>query len=377
MKRALGSVRALSVAIACIAGSFFSHPAGASALGDLAASMAPGTFAELTGMGGWSSGAILSPTDLGCITSDYITQYAEKAPWDPVGKRVMFVGQTHGNCYGGRFVIYGDSTNAWSQGPWPSAICQSGTATSPCFSHAYDHNTVDPATGDLYYRNYSSTTFLRFRNGSWSSLPAPAMQAVQCCGALEFFPDMSRLIFVDGDWGVWAFNPSSSAWTLLANTNGSNAGSSLPKLPMSSTAVFALYDPVLKIVLFGGGSNLYKLSASGTITTLKTPPMSLGVTNAVVAVDSTGGKYIVLSGSSMWQYDASTDTWTQLAITVPSVLLALNGVGDGLVETSISTYGVIMYTKYDNGSSKVYLYKHSPTAAVQVKPMPPTSVVAQ
>ena len=44
---------------------------------------------------------------------------------------------------------------------------------------------------------------------------------------------------------------------------------------------------------------------------------------------------------------------------VPAVLSGLSGYGDGLVAAPISTYGVIMYVKYDFSNSAVYLYKHS------------------
>jgi len=340
--------------------------------------MQPGTFAELTPMNGWNNGGILNPLDVsGCMPSDYITQYSDKAGWDPINQRILYLGQTHGECYAGRFVSYDVGTNSWAELPWPSYICQSGTQSSPCFDHAYDNNAVDPATGDFYYRNYNSLTFLHFHNGSWTKLSQPATQNFQCCSALEFFPEMNRLLFLDGDWGLWAYNPSNGSWAALANTNGANAVAGLPNLPMSSTAVFAHYDPVLKIVLFGGGTHLYKLNSSGVITTLKTPPAALGPTNAVVASDPVGGKFIVLAGSAMYQYDASTDTWTQLAISVPTVLSGLDGVGDGLVSADIPLYGVIMYIKYDNASSKVYLYKHSPSPPVLPFPDAPTNVSVQ
>jgi hypothetical protein len=357
----------------------------ASALSDAANSMQPGTFAQVTGMNGWNAGAILSPGG-GCTTSDYITQFADKAAWDPVGQHVYFVGQTHGSCYGGEFVEYTDSNSTWSVGPWPSGICQSGTPSSPCFSHAYGHNTVDPTTGDFYYRQYNSVKFFRFRNGSWSTLPAPSPQSSQCCGALEYFKDMNRLLFLDGDWGLWAFNPSTNAWTQLANTHVANAAPGLPNLDMSSYNNFAVYDPVQKLVLFGGGTNVYAISANGTITTKKAAPVSLGTTQGVVSVDPVGGKYLVLSGSSMYQYDPSADSWTKLAITLPPVFTSLDGVGDGLVAADVTTYGAIMYIKYDMGSSAVYLYKHSPSAPVApppapppaaVKPEPPTNVTVQ
>jgi len=381
MIKMLVSLRALVIAVTCVVATALPAVSGATAFGDVANSMQPGTFAAVSAMNGWNNGGILTPTDVsGCTTSDYITEYADKAAWDPVGQHVYFVGQVHGNCYAGRFVIYTDSNSTWSQGPWPSGICQSGTASSPCFSHAYGHNTVDPTTGDFYFRQAYTTQFFRYRNGAWSSLPSPATQSSQCCGALEYFKEMNRLLYLDGDWGLWAFNPANNSWTQLANTHVANGTPGLPNLDMPSTIVFAVYDPVQQFVLFGGGSNLYKLSATGTITTMRAPPVLLGVTNAVTSVDPVGGKYIVLSGSSMYQYDPSTDTWTQLAIPLPSVLTAMGGVGDGLVAADVTTYGVIMYMKYDGTSSQVYLYKHSPSAPVQPappKPDPPGNVTVQ
>ena len=256
MKRALFT-RALLVAAICLAGFFPFSAANATALSDVAGSMQPGTFAELPSMSGWNSGSILNPLDVsGCTTGDYITQYAEKAPWDPVNKRMVFVGQTHGSCYAGRFVMYSDSSNSWSQGPWPSGVCQSGTASSPCFSHAFGHNTVDTTTGDFYFRQAYTMKFFRFRGGSWSSIPAPPTQSSQCCGALEYFPDMKRLLYLDGDWGLWAYDPSANSWKQLANASVANATAGLLNLAMPSTVVFSLYNPVQKVVLFGGDTHL-------------------------------------------------------------------------------------------------------------------------
>ncbi len=368
-------IQALAV-VALLVGSI---RAPASTLSDVAAAMPAGSWAELTGMAGWNSGGILNPLNVtGCRTGDYITQFAEKAAWDPVGRRVLFIGQTHGDCYAGRFVILSEVTNGWTQGPWPPGICQSGTASNPCFSHAYDHNTVDPTTGDMYFRQAFTSKFFRFRNGAWTTIPQPSAGGFQCCGALEYFPDLGRLIFIDGDWGVWAYNPTTNGWTALANTNVSNAVAGVPNLPMISYNNFAIYNPVHKILLFGGGtSRLYKMSANGTIATLRAPPFELAVTRSVISVDPVTGHFIVLSGASMHQYDVTTDTWQQVATTVPATLRELNGVGDGLIQAPITSYGVVMYIKYFNSESKVYLYKHSPSAPPPPRPMPPTQIAVQ
>jgi hypothetical protein len=322
--------------------------------------MAPGTFAELTPMLGWDDGDIFTPLDIaGCTTGDYITQYAEKAAWDPVNQRVLFVGQAHGQCYGGRFVSYTDATNTWKEEPWVPGICKSGTASNPCFSHAYDHNTADPTTGDFYYRNYGGLDFFKFANGSWSTLPPPPAQSSQCCGALEFFPDMNRLVFIDGDWGVWAFDPGTSTWEQLANTSAADATPGLPNLPMSSINNWAIYNPSRKVLLLGGGTHVHSMDASGNVTTLGAPPVSIGVTQTVISVDPVSGVFILLADSGMFQYEVTTDTWTPLATAIPDTLSALTGIGDGLIQAPITTYGVILYAKYNFSSSKVYLYRHA------------------
>jgi hypothetical protein len=378
MQRKLNWSRALVTAVTAVVSLATSRLAVATALGDVAASMPPASFAPVTAMNNWNNGNFLVPTDIaGCNTGDYITQYAEKAPWDPILKRMVFVGQVHGTCYGGRFAIYSDSNSTWSIGAWPPGVCQSGTANSPCFSHAYGHNTVDPATGALYFRQSYTMRFYKYLNSTWTSIPAPPTQSSQCCGALEYFPEMGRLLYLDGDWGLWAYDPSANSWSALANASVAGAIGGLPNLSMASTTVFALYNPVQKVVLFGGGNFLYKVDAQGGFTTMRQPPVPLGVTNAVVSVDPVGGKNIVLAGGSMRQYDSSTDTWQTLAISVPPVFTALGGVGDGLVETPVSTYGVIMYTKYNYGSSAVYLYKHSATPPIQPGPNPPQQVGAR
>ncbi len=127
-----------------LAGLLLSSSAVATPLSETAARMAPGTFAELTPMNGWDNGVILTTPDVSsCNPSDYITQYAEKAAWDPIGHRILFVGQSHGSCYGGRFVSYTDATNTWAEEPWLPGLCKSGSASNPCFNHGYDHSTVD------------------------------------------------------------------------------------------------------------------------------------------------------------------------------------------------------------------------------------------
>jgi hypothetical protein len=144
---------------------------------------------------------------------------------------------------------------------------------------------------------------------------------------------------------------------------------------MSSYNNFAVYNPVSHAVLLGGESNIYRLNASGSFTTLRSPPVDLGVTNSVIASDPASGKLLVLSGSKLYQYDVAGDSWAQLPTSVPSALTGLTGVGDGLIQVAIKEHGVVMFIKYNFTGSKVYLYKHSPFTPVM--PQSPTALTAQ
>jgi hypothetical protein len=66
----------------------------ASALSDLAASMTPGQWQELTPMTGWNNGVgiIEDPTS----NLNTIISFTDKAIWDPVTKKLFIWGQSHG-----------------------------------------------------------------------------------------------------------------------------------------------------------------------------------------------------------------------------------------------------------------------------------------
>jgi chitodextrinase len=342
----------------------------ASTLSQLVTALLPGQFAELTSMTGFNSGNILIPKGSGCVVGDYITQYANKAVWNSITRQFQFVGSPHGSCGVINMVIYNEASNTWSIGPQPNSFVQP--------QHSYDHNTIDPATGTMYWRFFNSTSFYKLTSGgsSWSNIASPNPGSVQCCGALEFFPDMARLIFIDGDWGIWSYNPSNNSWTHLARTNG-NDGSGLTQYPMSSYTNFAEYSK-LGFLVFGGGSNIYKMNSSGTITTLPSAPFGnvnagSGSVCCSIAADPVTGNIIVIDGSGkLWELNPSgSGSWTaKTSVVTPSLFTAAGGTGESLISAPISDYGVIMYVKCnDAGTCKTYLYKHG--ASIPSSP-PPT-----
>src|SRR5438128_270863 len=82
--------------------------AGGTTLGNLAASMEPGTWAEITTT---NITATLSNTG---GASGTILPYSDDGVWDPASRQFFFVGGDHNPSSGcPRFVSYTESTDAW------------------------------------------------------------------------------------------------------------------------------------------------------------------------------------------------------------------------------------------------------------------------
>lgn len=321
----------------------YSGAAIASELGELAASMAPGTFAELdTGLSGdflYTEGAAQS-----------MFAFADSANWDPISNRFSFLGSPHGAH--DKLIIYDEATNSWQSGPVPCG--------TDCFPHAWDHNAMNPATGDAYFRIFGSRDVYELPAGAaqWTklpSIPSTVLDGIHCCGGLEFFPELGGLVYADG-WGVALFEKSSSEWTRLHGDFGLQYQS------------FVEYNPVHHLMLLGGGNgpnDLFKLDAAGQLTQLGAPPIPLGITQSLVTVDPVTGLYLVYDNEDqLYQYDISTDVWGKLEVPVPSFRQDADGYVH-VVEAAIPAHGVVMFVTSHNGSpstdgAKVYLYKHAP-----------------
>jgi hypothetical protein len=351
----------------------------ASNLSTKAAQMTPGTFVELTSMTGWDNGGILNPP--GCSGGDVITQYANKAVWNPITRRFQFSGSPHMPCSGTneRAVYYDDATNTWGTLPTPP-----GSKNDP--RHSYDHNTINPATGELYYTYYNANNLVRLSTdgGSWATLASRPGNS-QCCRAQAWFPDMSggRLIHYDGDWGIRAYNPATNSWTQLSRGNGSD-GTSLPQLPAEPYQVFAHYSPLCQCVVFGGGVGFYKLNSNGTFTTLSKSgapsggQFRVGPGGTSIVTEPVTGVLLFVNGSTMAEFNPSgTGSWRTLSVSVPAFFREGDSTSESLISAPISTYGVVMYVKHDDaGTGHVYLYKHAPSSP-QTTPGVPVNVIAQ
>jgi len=317
----------------------------ASALSNLAASMQPKTWATLStqglsaALGGYS----------GCATSPL--EYADNAVWDPVHKKLYFLGAPH-YCWPWKFLIYDEATNQWSTGLLPASGMNSGGSQ---IGHAYDHNAVDPATGDVFHKPYNDRNIYRYSNGSWSlytTFNATISPSINITGGLSWFPEMGGLVFIQGGGTAVSaafYKASTQQWSRLA-TN----------LSMGNYQEMIAYDPVHKVVLFGGGggsSDWYAVDAGGIVTKKKNAPASFDVNGDILKPDPVTGKIFLFpyGGSSAYEYDYPTDTWSAFSGTAPPFTPGIS------ISAPVGDYGVIMFVT----NSSVYLYKHAAGSVVE------------
>src|SRR5207237_1372597 len=144
---------------------------------------------------------------------------------------------------------------------------------------------------------------------------------------------LGGLAWASGAPAVYFYNSSTNAWSKLATT-----------IALGGTWHLAEYNPVHKVVIFYSADThaLFKLSASGQITRLKDPTVSLyNGSNGLLTVDPASGDYLALTGSTLapYKYDVQTDAWQPLSSTN-----APNFNGLGVLGSVVNNYGVIMFT---------------------------------
>ena len=86
----------------------------------------------------------INPTLIAGGASGITLGYTEYIKWDPIGRRLYFLGSDHNSTSStlyAKHVQYDEATNTWSQLPQqPWFAINSGSAM-----HGYDHGAIDPA----------------------------------------------------------------------------------------------------------------------------------------------------------------------------------------------------------------------------------------
>lgn len=336
------------------------------ALSQAAAAMQQGEWRVLN-QGGDASGWGKALLDTG---GDNLLNYADKGLWNPNTREIEFLGK---GCCGQlfKFLTYTESTNRWVQEPKPYWDC---SPADTCRGHGYEHSTLDPATGNVFWRPFNSSTVYKWTRAtkSWEALPEGPNPTVAV--AIEYFPELGGFVLV-GSGQLHFYRETTKTWTRLATG-----------LAMGEYHNVASYNPIHHVVVFGGGngsSNLYKLDASLKITAIQSAPVNVGILASILTVDPASGRYLLFgSGGGFFQYDVAGNSWSAVnASGVPIWSPESNRI-IYRIAVPITSYGVLAFlTTYSSDStSKVYLYKHAPGNIVPpdtTPPAPPATLSVQ
>lgn len=314
------------------------------ALATLAAGMSAGDWAQLTSVTGFSSS--LFPAG-----SSNTADYMDKGAYDPILKQVRWFGQGHEERQD--WYCYDEATDTFSvlsDPPWDGG----GSGDPGYLGHGYQHNTIDPATGDDYYRMTGSATVRRLDRvaGTWGTIASHQTSGNAIAGALEWLPSIGSAGGTISFYGQYV-----ERWDKAA-ASVSTVSSSIAN-PQNHT--FAWRSIPNDLVLFGGGNGdsnaLYSIGPSGGITTRADCPISMGVTIGITVTCPVSGDLLVFgSAGAARQYDVAGDSWSAKDMTgAPSF-----GTIDAdvrIIAVPVPAYGVIVF--FFCQASQVWVHKHA------------------
>jgi hypothetical protein len=342
-------------------------PVANTALGNLAASMAVGSWAQLTVS---NQNAILG---VGSVSGTML-HFCNTMPWNPHSKVIEIIGQDH-NYPSLRHVRYDVRTNQFVLVADNAGIAQ---------GHGYDHNTVNPFTGDLYHRLYSGfsgniQSRRKVLNGSsFAALPNVAATDQVAIGATwwsgSFVGAGSQgafMIFNSGnangnanDGQIIAYDPLSARWFFNQQGKAPNYGSG------STYHSLIEYSPQKNVAVYGGGNvasnRLWRMSSDGSVLAMPNVPAGkgVGIQQGLLVNEPVTGNFLLLSDGELWELNPSgSGTWTQqtgarnppngVGIPGPSPQVAVTA-------SSISDYGVVAFiTQPNQNGATFFLYKHA------------------
>jgi hypothetical protein len=326
--------------------------------------MAPGTWAQLTVP---NQNSILG---VGAHTGSMIP-FSNSMPWNPISKVIEIIGMDHYYVNGLRHVRYDPATNQF-------VLVQEGIdGTGP--AHGYDHNTINPYTGDIYHRVYStfsgniSSKKRVLGSSGFVDIPkVPAVEQVAIGTTWWSGPFVgggsqgSYMVFNSGnangtanDGQIVAYNPQTNAW--FYNKTGQ-----APFYGSGSTYHSVMeYSPQKNVAVYGGGNvapnKLWRLSANGTVVAMPDVPAgkAVGMQAGNLVNDPVTGNFLLLSAGELWELNPDgAGSWTRQ--TSPPSGVGNPQVPDHVISSAISDYGVVAYiTQNTSTGGTFYLYKHA------------------
>ena len=224
-------------------------------------------------------------------------------------------------------------------------------------THGYDHNTLNTATGELYFRPYASADIYRYKiaTKTWSHLTRIPNMEYNCCGAIEYFPEREGVVFVGRDELLF-YNTRRGSW--------SSPWTRIRTGPYHATAE---YSPGAKVVVFGGGSGVrtvYRMDQKGRVTRGADSPFPLDSGgHAIFTADPASGQFLLWAEDETFHvYDPATDRWEPQSERPPFFDIGKYRPVGSSIAIPISTHGVVMVLTYSTRKPSVFLYKHAASA---------------
>jgi len=388
-------------------------PTSASVLSELAKTVQPGTFVELEIDGDVSTCRAVTPPmppqqydkegkpiplprpeDLGNIL-----EFTDEAHWDSKNKEIYIAGTRRPyKPWDQAFVKYSEATNSWT------------ILKSPPFgfgAHGYDNGALDVARGTFYWSRVAEANnvwSLNLETSEWIELPnAPIAAGEQ--SALEYFPDIDKVVFFDAraeHASMYAlYDPETNKWGSPVEISFDEIG------PFGEISHFSEYNPNHGVMFFGGGHNytadgtinptpnidesrrLYMLDKNKVVSRLVDAPTKLGQQGAgpIQTIDPNSGNLVVFQGQPndgsspcpdplpIWEYNLGSNSWSQTG----EQKLFGRWCSMDTVAVPLPEYGINFIVSAKSVTDcKVYLYRHSDgTGELKINAQPTAVTVVQ
>lgn len=317
---------------------------GKTELSKLAASMEPGTWAELKHempKGIWAAPG---------AKHLHIGTWSDDGHWDSRTGQFVYFGVRQVR----KLIAYSEETNTWRNIPFDGK--PNAPALNQQFGHQYSNNSHDPERSCYYTGTYRYDIV----NDAWAQLPPVKIGSKFM--TFEFFTAMDGVLCISRQpeaGAVCFYSNEKKTWTKLGVT------------PVHGYHSMARHNPFKQEVLLAGGNDcraVVILKKNGTLKRMKDFPLEVDkftVRATTITVDPLSGRYLIMvPGNKFVEFDSEAneyrliDDFTQ----TPWPFYKY----DGTVTAFIPEYGVTFWAD----AQKVHLYKHKPCTGAPLEPAP-------
>jgi hypothetical protein len=319
----------------------------ASALSELAASLAPGEWRELPTTN--LDADYLGTNATGERGAHAATDWSDYLVWDAPTQQVLYTGAGHLEPY--KFMVYGAADNTW-HAPTNLAPCMLLGGYDGCFNHGYHNGTLDVARRRFYFQALGTLLIYDLVADHWEERQLPDNVLQVRGSATVYAPVLDRLVLA-GAGSVGVYDPASGRYEEIASG-----------LQMGEYHNTGTYSARHDLFVFGGGNDspaLYAMDREQKIRRLPDAPTVVHVAITTLTTDPITGDVLLLSGGVLYALNLSTSQWREVGRApgpVHSALLTADTDHHALA-TPLSDHGVVMFLVPQDPYG-VYLYRHAP-----------------